>query len=831
MRKWRFLIKAFSVFFYIVSKCSGLTIQVSSQYVDAPQSNNQNTLEGAYERLLFLYPSKIVGEAIDIQILNDVYVNALSKNTLMWDISGTSAFPIFIHSGIAGYPKLMRSVSDVNKNYYLIEIRSVAYVSISNLCFPEATVGVFINSSDYCKINGCQFYGNSINYVGGGASISVSRYPTTLNLPTNNTIFNNFILSKGASSVVGYNGMRPGYSYYHGVYLAQCNQTAVFNNTIINPAGDGIHYWHSYSQNNIVKNNIIDICEDPNEIKVGLLLGYEPAEGPASTVYKNINSENYINFYKGVIAGKGTYTSIDTSRSVLVNNDLVALNPDFKNNYTSRAYLAGNKFTIDPYWIQYNPSTVTNRIVSGDFDGDGFSDDMAALNVNGTTSKMNVWLNKRSSKTDTVTHITSLEQDKAFEYNSSWWQSSTFKPDQVGGRFTSGDFNGDGKSDIAAMCDLGGGITNIVVWLSDGKSFNIQNSGVSWWLSASNTYYPAKVTGRFISGDFNGDGLSDLAAMYDFGNAQSRIHVWLSKGNSFLAPATKWTSNVGSYDALKVTNRFVSGDFNGDHLLDIGAMYEYDTAHAALHVWLSDGLVFQPASTPFTFWNTNSTSPFKASAIGNRMLCADMNGDSFSDIIALSDDGQSTSSIKVWTSNGKTFNNFTTYWTSAINSYSAAIVTGRLLVGDFNNDGKKDILGMADYSYNSIFYRSRFHVWENAVNTLQLKNGSLGYPWVEDAALVGLDCTIAPLITNDNNHDKIISELKVYPNPVIAILTIEYSEEEEATVFLYNYIGELLHTQKVYKESKLDLKNQVPGMYFIKLSNSKHTLVQKIIKL
>ena len=34
-----------------------------------------------------------------------------------------------------------------------------------------------------------------------------------------------------------------------------------------------------------------------------------------------------------------------------------------------------------------------------------------------------------------------------------------------------------------------------------------------------------------FNGDFNGNKKADIAGFYDYGNAQTRAHVWLSTGN------------------------------------------------------------------------------------------------------------------------------------------------------------------------------------------------------------------------------------------------------------------------------------------------------------
>jgi hypothetical protein len=151
-----------------------------------------------------------------------------------------------------------------------------------------------------------------------------------------------------------------------------------------------------------------------------------------------------------------------------------------------------------------------------------------------------------------------------------------------------GDFDGDGKCDIAAMYDYGNSEARIHVWLSNGQKFEY----ATWHKATQGSYTASRITGRMVAGDFNGDGKCDIAAMYDYGNSEARIHVWLSNGQSF-AIATWYQTAQGSYTADRVTGRIVAGDFNDDGFFDIAAMYEYwGDEPPRIHVWLSNGQSF-----------------------------------------------------------------------------------------------------------------------------------------------------------------------------------------------------------------------------------------------
>src|SRR5712692_4076305 len=115
-----------------------------------------------------------------------------------------------------------------------------------------------------------------------------------------------------------------------------------------------------------------------------------------------------------------------------------------------------------------------------------------------------------------------------------------------------GDFNGDGKADIARR-DLSTG--QWWVGLSTGSSFT-----TSLWA----TWSPNVTWVDVQVGDFNGDGKADIAGRY---LATGQWWVGLSTGSSFDTSLwTTWNPNV-TWGPVLV------GDFNGDGKADIAGFY------------------------------------------------------------------------------------------------------------------------------------------------------------------------------------------------------------------------------------------------------------------
>jgi hypothetical protein len=242
---------------------------------------------------------------------------------------------------------------------------------------------------------------------------------------------------------------------------------------------------------------------------------------------------------------------------------------------------SGSGFSFSSRWIgtSYDATKIAKRVVSGDFDRDGFKDDIAAFYDYGTFStNIHVW---QSTGTSFVGPATA-----------GWYSNNSYSSSKITGRVVSGDFDRDGfEDDIAAFYDYGTFSTTIHVWQSTGSSF--AGPTTAGWYS-NNSYSSSKITGRVVSGDFDRDGFKDdIAAFYDYGSFTTRIHVWQSTGSSFAGPSTAGWWWSPSYDANKITYRVVSGDFNTDGSKDnISAMYDYGNFSAALHVWNSTSTTF-----------------------------------------------------------------------------------------------------------------------------------------------------------------------------------------------------------------------------------------------
>ena len=181
--------------------------------------------------------------------------------------------------------------------------------------------------------------------------------------------------------------------------------------------------------------------------------------------------------------------------------------------------------------------------ISGDFDGDRRAD-IALIGVPSWTT-----IPIAFTKADSTYAITNLSNGEFTSYAA-----------VAGTQPVVGDFNGDRVDDIALM---GGGYWNTlpVAFSTRGGTFSVTNNPLAdfpTWAAAPNV--------KAVGGDFNGDGRSDIALVGGPGWATIPVAFSAGNGNFFVSnqPVADFPG-FAQHDGAKP----VSGDFNGDGLADI----------------------------------------------------------------------------------------------------------------------------------------------------------------------------------------------------------------------------------------------------------------------
>lgn len=229
-------------------------------------------------------------------------------------------------------------------------------------------------------------------------------------------------------------------------------------------------------------------------------------------------------------------------------------------------------------------------------------------------------------------------------------------------QWVSGDFNGDGRTDLAKAFNHDGR-ASLDVHLSTGGGFSIGR-----WATRQGCFLDAQ---KWMAGDFNGDGLADFAKAFNCGNGLACIDVHLSTGSSFVIQ--RWATNQGWFwDRQK----WRAGDFNGDGLTDLAKVFDHE-GRASIDVHLSSGSAFSIsrwATRQGDFWDKQ------------KWMTGDFNGDGLTDFAKAFDSWAGLANIDVHWSTGATFE--IARWNSNLGGFSDAQKWG---VGDFNGDQKADL--------------------------------------------------------------------------------------------------------------------------------------------
>jgi alpha-tubulin suppressor-like RCC1 family protein len=239
-------------------------------------------------------------------------------------------------------------------------------------------------------------------------------------------------------------------------------------------------------------------------------------------------------------------------------------------------------------------------------------------------------------------------------------------PINFGGNLDSvavGDFNNDGRPDIAVVDQNGGTVT---ILKGDGAGGFATTSPIPVGVTA-----PASV----VVGDFNGDGKLDFAVV---GETSNNVAVWLGNGDG--------TFSQGPVIAVGTSPvAMVAGDFNGDGKQDLAVANDAAGTGATVSVLLGDGAgSFAPASGSPVSVGTNPLS----------LAVGDFNGDGKQDLAVLTPFAGDTVTVLLGNGNG-------TFSIAAGPPIRVGAFPQAILSADFNRDGKPDLV-VTNANSNSI---------------------------------------------------------------------------------------------------------------------------------
>ena len=284
-----------------------------------------------------------------------------------------------------------------------------------------------------------------------------------------------------------------------------------------------------------------------------------------------------------------------------------------------------------------SPSGIDNNFypISGDFNGDGRQDILwqrDAKSCNTSSEQLDARILWMSLGGDTYSVTTNVNGADAYMGDCSYGDGlsshrGTFRV------LGTGDFNGDGKTDIYWEADSGDrAYVYRRLWLSngDGTFAVIMNVG-----GKDNDYTNYKKV-RVV--DFNGDGVSDI---FFEDNTYERRSAWMGHGDGtfdIVENLNGANGDIGSYFPF-------FGDFDGDGRADIYWANE-SSGQKKRRLWLSRGYA--------AFQEITNFGGRDGTGFGDVSALSDLNGDGKTDILYDNQDdyGRSNGTRKLWLSDG-----------------------------------------------------------------------------------------------------------------------------------------------------------------------------------
>ncbi len=367
---------------------------------------------------------------------------------------------------------------------------------------------------------------------------------------------------------------------------------------------------------------------------------------------------------------------------------LIAQSPSSFNSIYSPSKLTFANSDFEPK-VDFATGNRPSALTTGDFDGDGYPD-IAVVN----SSDNNVSIFRNTGNGTAIGFANKID----------------FATDNTPVSIQSGDFDGDGKLDLAIVNSSSNSIS---ILRNNGSSGTISFETKQDYITQSNP-------GQIKIGDLDGDGKLDLV-INEFGNNSFSIF----RNTSNVGVITFASSNTLSTGAGSNPSALALGDVNGDGKLDIAitnfgasklALYRntssvntlsfvldnsYDTQSFPLSIVIGD--LDQDGKADIAISNTNSNTVSFYKNTGTSAIISFADGqpnfamDSPRELTMGDVDGDGQVDLAVANINASTINIFNNSSTSAFFSFDKTMHTAgtnpvSVALTDFDGDGRPDLV-------------------------------------------------------------------------------------------------------------------------------------------